>query len=480
MTVYTTDDSIFWKKMWGNIKQSRLIIFIVIIAIFSGTYFKLLLTTEEFESTASILVKLGRENIALPGAVNKGQLLSSGVRKEDINSEVAILTSPNLLTKVIDSIGYEKYLPKQKEPVTLLQKIKFQFNKLSQIVKSKVKNTAIFLKIVTDIPMRDKVIIEIGKRLKVERQKESDVIGISLILPDPALAQLTINTLIEYYMVKRVDIRRDSDLRSFFKKQVTQQQNKNRVLEQKKFDIQEEYSLSDITEQKELLLKQKNSLQKDNDSLLNERILLLSGRKTLPRVSNKSRRASGINNSVSDIKTQLTKLRTKYFQLTQQYKNNSKILSDLNKEILNLEHLVLAKININLDLNQKKIISINKRLTKLNHGEELLIMIDHDIDLVKKNYSKFSEKFQDAEINNLLDLKRISNIAILDEPTLPIKPKKPNKVLTLSLSIPLGLFFGIALVLIREYLNQSVRSEEDITALDINFLGYFRPDTHKN
>jgi capsular polysaccharide biosynthesis protein len=60
-----------------------------------------------------------------------------------------------------------------------------------------------------------------------------------------------------------------------------------------------------------------------------------------------------------------------------------------------------------------------------------------------------------------------SNIRIVEQATAPLDPVKPNKKKNFLLSLILGLFGGIGVAFFLEYLDQSIRTEEDVE----NYLG---------
>src|ERR1700688_4149167 len=60
---------------------------------------------------------------------------------------------------------------------------------------------------------------------------------------------------------------------------------------------------------------------------------------------------------------------------------------------------------------------------------------------------------------------RSSNIRVVDPALIPTGPSRPNKARNVMLSIFVGLVGGIGLALLREYLDNTVKSPDDIEAL---------------
>jgi len=70
--------------------------------------------------------------------------------------------------------------------------------------------------------------------------------------------------------------------------------------------------------------------------------------------------------------------------------------------------------------------------------------------------------------SNILQSSDASNLTIVEVADIPERPVKPNKKRNFLLSIILGLFGGIGLTFFLEYLDQTIRNEEDAE----NAIGY--------
>jgi succinoglycan biosynthesis transport protein ExoP len=64
--------------------------------------------------------------------------------------------------------------------------------------------------------------------------------------------------------------------------------------------------------------------------------------------------------------------------------------------------------------------------------------------------------------SNILQTSNTSNMRIVEKAQIPTSPISPNKKRNLLLSIVLGLFCGAGLAFFLEYLDQTIRTEEDI------------------
>ncbi len=70
------------------------------------------------------------------------------------------------------------------------------------------------------------------------------------------------------------------------------------------------------------------------------------------------------------------------------------------------------------------------------------------------------------------------NIHVVDRPTVPIKPIKPKKAISIALASILGLVLGVSLCFFIEYLDTSIKTKEDVERLiKTPVLGYVPPVT---
>ncbi|MGH9562231.1 MAG: polysaccharide biosynthesis tyrosine autokinase, partial [Terracidiphilus sp.] len=89
-------------------------------------------------------------------------------------------------------------------------------------------------------------------------------------------------------------------------------------------------------------------------------------------------------------------------------------------------------------------------------------MLQHDADANKQLYDGLQEKLKEASISAGL---RSSNLRIVDPALVPTTASAPQKTRNILLSILVGLVGGIGLAVFREYLDNTVKSPDDIESL---------------
>ncbi len=63
------------------------------------------------------------------------------------------------------------------------------------------------------------------------------------------------------------------------------------------------------------------------------------------------------------------------------------------------------------------------------------------------------------------DVKKVDNVQLLDEAQLPTAPDSPNKKLNMAIAFFLGLMVSLGIAFLLEYLDNTVKSQEDIEKL---------------
>ncbi len=109
--------------------------------------------------------------------------------------------------------------------------------------------------------------------------------------------------------------------------------------------------------------------------------------------------------------------------------------------------------------------ALDKQKEETNDLAEKLVqyhILQHDADSNKQLYDGLLQKLKEAGITAGL---RSSNIRVVDPALAPTSPSGPQKARNILLAILVGLVGGIGLALFREYLDNTVKSPDDVEAL---------------
>jgi uncharacterized protein involved in exopolysaccharide biosynthesis len=230
---------------------------------------------------------------------------------------------------------------------------------------------------------------------------------------------------------------------------------KQKVIEQKIEDFNDAY-LAARNKRLELdaKLKELNRIVQSKTSMLHARSLIDN-----PVLDN-------LYTQLLDSEVELTRLskvfkskHPKMIQLkTKIDKTKRKLREELRKEIDNLkaERSVLSSRE---NVLQKTMSDFENDALETNSKELQYSIYKRNVDTNQKLYDTLLSKVKESNIMGNLD---VSNIRIAEKAPLPVRPIKPKKNLNVILSIVLGLLTGIGLSFFWEYLDRSLRTEEDI------------------
>ncbi|MFC1735104.1 GumC family protein [Candidatus Hydrogenedentota bacterium] len=100
-------------------------------------------------------------------------------------------------------------------------------------------------------------------------------------------------------------------------------------------------------------------------------------------------------------------------------------------------------------------------LAQLVSLEVPLKRLERKVELAENEYRNNLENYQLAAAHKELDLQRVSNIAVIQPATMPLVPIGPKRKLMIALGALLGLFGGVGLVLLCDYMDESLRTTEE-------------------
>jgi succinoglycan biosynthesis transport protein ExoP len=168
---------------------------------------------------------------------------------------------------------------------------------------------------------------------------------------------------------------------------------------------------------------------------------------------------------VQDVRRQIAAAQA---MLDQENQARSTLTKGLNTAYLEVQSAMLAE-QANVSSVQAKVNELKSRLelTKaelktLNDNSIQITSLAREVEIQKDNYRKYSENLEQARIDDALENRKISNINVVQPATLSTKPVRPNRVLNLILGLLVGIFGGIAIAFLSEYLDHSIKTPDEV------------------
>ena len=448
-------------------KYTILMIFFAVVATVTIGSF---LLPPTYEAKSSLLLKFGREYIYRSEVGERGSDTRPLIplnQEEVINSEIQILTSRDLIEKVITSIKVENIYPDLAEDPP---------------------------KTVTPL---EAAILIFEKKLSVEGIKKSNVIQISFQHKDPHIAAKAVNFLVEFLKEKHLQVYSDPKS-SFLEQQLLAYEQRLKESQNKLEDFKQKYQVFSLEEQRTLLLKQRTDLDtifKAAQNQVKELQNKLSSLKNQMRTVSKDvplYTETERYKIVDDAKAQLLSLQLKEQELLQKYNENTALVINVRKEIKIVQDFIkkqeedlrgkvrtgqnivyqdiereMFKTQSELSSQearratlQGQIAQLDKEIQTLDLRENQLQNLKRELATNEKNYKTYLEKVEEALISDDLNRLKMTNISVIQAASVPAKPIKPKKALNIALGIILGAVSGLGLAFFSEYMNQGLSTPE--------------------
>jgi len=179
---------------------------------------------------------------------------------------------------------------------------------------------------------------------------------------------------------------------------------------------------------------------------------------------------------IQDILKQQTTLSAQYTDAVAQYGPKYPKVMRIQAQLKDLDQLITReKLNIGNQVEadyrgsrQRELLlkeALDEQRGEVNQTAEKLVqynILKREADTNKQLYDGMLQKLKEAGITAGL---RSSNIRIVDPALIPGGPSRPNKPRNILLSVLVGFLGGLGLALLREYLDNTVKTPDDIETL---------------
>lgn len=398
-----------------------------------------------YAAVSHILVK-GKRIEKSPESLDTSPLKAFELTKEDLNSEIEILTSHDVIRNTIGDLQTGKLLFHTEE---------LSGKELLSLVK------------------------EIQGNLTSEIVPNSNVIKVTLLNKDPRHALLVLDHLLKQYMKYRALIYHPSQAAPFFKYQVEEYKNRLVQLEKQLNDLATHSDTADPLKEIEnnLLIKQDLSQQLNvARSQLIEKKQYVSNLKQAIE-SNPIQFFSFIDNlSINAFADKLQGLVIEKGELLRKFHPESKKILRVEEQIDNTYSVLKSEVQSFLDdqENQERILrekiasldlrtdDIDARNIELHAHSVSYNRIKMDLDLMQSSYNTLMKRWEEARIVNTSDENTLSLISITSQPYSSGTPVFPNKRTLIPIGVLVGLITGISLGFLSEYFDHTIKRPEDI------------------
>lgn len=315
-------------------------------------------------------------------------------------------------------------------------------------------------------------------RLIVKRVPNSRLVEVQFEAQDPQLAAQVVNTHLQSYIEQnfrskydattqasnwlsaeleelRIKVEKSEDARIAYERQnqIWQIDEKQDITTQKLADLSKAVTEAQtMMAEKEALYRMAASGNVDALPAARENVV----------IQDLLKRKTELDMSYSEASRQYGPNYPKVLRLAAQQKELEEGLEKARKTVIESVQQEFGTARQRVELLQE---ALDKQKAEANDLAEKLVqyhILQHDAQSNKALYDGLLQKLKEAGITAGL---RSSNIRVVDPALAPSSPSRPQKARNIMLAILVGLVGGVGLALFREYLDNTVKSPDDIESL---------------
>ena len=433
------------------------------------------LLSSQHKASMEILINQERvDPLVTPQSTQQSAGAAPPVTDEEINSEVELLKSPDLLQKVV--VANRLQDRERKGPIARLLRR---------------RDDAWYLARAT---------YDLGKQLQIQSVPRSNLIEVDYKSSDPQLAYNVLQSLGGLYLEKHLAVHRPQGSYDFF---TSQSQKYQQALEESEArladftktsgvaapDLQRAETSQQVVDSVAALHAAQQAIAADRQRIQDEEARL----KTTPERSPTQQATNSAQSLLQQLQADLLAAQVKRTQLAMKYDPGYPLVQEADQEIAQTQAAIadaqkqqyvnqttdrdptyeliredIARTQADLASHQATAAALQNSIRSLQ-----VQMVDLDQKALKQadlarevktneaNYLLYVSKREQERTSDALDDKRIGNVAIAVPPILPILPLI-SPVLVMLVGVVLAAFVSAAAAFVAEFLNPSLRTPAEV------------------
>jgi len=428
------------------------------------------LATPVYQSTARMIID--KESGSSPITGQRMDFENYQDHVMTFNTHFKLIKSQPVIDKVIDTLS----LDQEKETL--------EISSIKQVLKQLKANVKLLLKIEETEPTPHEkhlaLLESVQEKIDITQERDTRLLIIQVNDTEPAMAADMANAVSEKYIEFNLANKMASSQQTleWLNNELYSLRKKLEDAEKAFFEYKQEHKLfsvagkQKVTEQKIMEFNNRyletRNLRVELDARINELTATRRGEGNLANVR------SLVDNPI--IETIYKKIVELELELNGQLKvfkeshpkilqlkgeleeSRSRLGGEIQKELDNLksERKVLAAREQTLE---KTISEFETDALDSSSKELAYTIFQRNVDTSQNLYDMMVSRVKES---NILQTSDTSNIRVVEKAAVPVTPVSPNKKRNFLLSIVLGLFGGIGLAFFLEYLDQTLRTEDEI------------------
>jgi uncharacterized protein involved in exopolysaccharide biosynthesis len=480
-----------WRRKLAVLGAAGLTVLLVLLAI--------ALCPRTYRSEAKLFVRLGRETVTLDPTATTGKTVPvQSSREIEIRSVSDMLASRVLIEQVVDQLGPEYVLrpppPRDDAAATRAPESSADGGTgdrpgLLSLGVRYLRAIAQRLGLSDPISRRDQAVIALGKKLRIEGGTKSSVLTVALESKTPQAARRLLRAHLDAYRRLHVRVNRTPENYQFFAEQTEMLAAQLQSAREQLREAKDAQGIVEIEIRKKNLQEQLSQVDLD---IRNGRARLAAAEATLAAATKQLEQIpqrmltdelTGLGDPATDImrpelyKLEIAAARAKEIyaaghprreQALQQLAESREIFERQSRErpqqtatinqawqevqLKAIEaEATRAALLSELDALHKEREGLRETLRALNAAEIRIAQLQEKVDLLQESHRQYAENLELSRIDEELQREEISNVSIVQPPTLNPRPVKPNKKLIFAFGCMLALLNGVAAAVLRDW-----------------------------
>ncbi|PYV06665.1 MAG: hypothetical protein DMG26_02585 [Acidobacteria bacterium] len=479
----------------GVVFRHRRLITLSFLGIFLAAAVAALVLPDQYEAQMAILVNRDRGNpVVSPAAPVQTDYTPADVTEEELNSEVQLLQSQDLLEAIVRDCHL--YRPGLLD--VLLAKLipSLSAEAANQAAQPDPKQVA-------------KAVLKLAKQLDVQVVKRSHVIAVAYETPDPQLSARVLNELEKLYLAKHATVHRPTGTFDFFQQEAHQYRQGLEEAEARLVSFTQQQGVVDGQAEKDLALRQfsqfdvalRTTQVEIADTEHRIRTLEAQTKSTPSRITTQVKRGDN-GQLLQQLTSTLLELELRRTELLSKFEPGYRPVQEVEQKIAETRAAIaqaekspikeettdrdptqtflateLAKANADLAGLQARaaatavaVRAYQQNARWLDEKEVAQQDLIRDVKAAEDNYLLYLRKQEEARISDALDRRQIVNVSIAQAATVPVLPAYPKWLIVLlggflAAGGSIGLAFGA------EYFDPTFRTPEEVqSSLEIPVL----------
>ncbi len=452
-----------------------------LIIVIAGLY----IIPPKYASEAKLLVKLGRENTALPvDIIDRPAVVSNNAQRDQLLDEATLLQSSAIIEEVARKL--ERNLSEQPSREGWWETLKGYVKDAGQWLLDQIHAALVGLRLADEITRTGALAAKLEKNFTVEHKVGSAVLELSFRWRDPNIAQRVLREWINIYLEQRQALLGGESAYPFYEQQAQAALAELTAKEQALQELHRNIGSLDLSERERMLAERLEKLRSSRDGLATDINGLKAGISSSAGILVQTPRyviaekVTADNPALSDFNTRLHDALVERENALRIYQVDAEPVRQLDNTIANLRALIAAeptqtvvketsalnRISSFVEENRaNKLVRLDE-ISKIIHvttlqlhtleqqhaatlaTESRIKSLQRDISVAEKNYSLYIDKLEKVRIDRALDTSRITNVAVMEAPTANLNRVFP-KTLQILLASPLvAAFAGLVVAFI--------------------------------